>query len=273
MSSYINHSQFLKFADNTNCFSTSTLSDHIALQEDITAVFTWSQDFSMDFNFKKFIHLSVKNKLDTIYTISDTRIPRSDSHKDLGITLSVDLSWNKHYNTIAAHAYKVLGLIHQTFSSCHSITTMTRLFVSLVRSQLFYCTQIWRPHLMKYILNIERVQCCATNCKHILNDYTSSYKTHLMQLKLLPVMYLFELHDILFAIKSLKTPTTQFNINNYINFNLTNTRSGASNKLIPTHHLNNLAYHSYFHSLPSLWNTMPVFDLNMSFALLCLNPN
>ena len=163
MSSYINHSQFLKFANDTKCFlhintlsdHINTLSDHITLQEDITAVFTWSQDFNMDFNVKKFIHLSFKSKLNTIYTISDTCIPRSDSHKNLGITLSVDLSWNKHYKTITARAYKVLGLICRTFSSCHSTTTMTRLYVSLVRSQLFYCTQIWRPHLMKDILNIE----------------------------------------------------------------------------------------------------------------------
>ena len=106
MSSYINHmySQYLKFADDTKCFlHINTLSDHIALQEDITSIFTWSLalDSDMDFNFKKFIHLSFKSKLDTthiiIYTISDTRIPRSDSHKDLGITLSVDLSWDKHY--------------------------------------------------------------------------------------------------------------------------------------------------------------------------------
>ena len=88
----------------------------------------------MDFNFKKFIHLSFKSKLDTIYTISDTCIPRSDSHKDLEITLSVDLSWNKHYKTITARAYKVLGLIHRTFSSCHSTTTMTRLYVCIFGS-------------------------------------------------------------------------------------------------------------------------------------------
>ena len=167
MSSYINHSQFLKFADDTKCFlHINTLSDHIALQEDITAVFTWSQDFNMDFNFKKFIHLSFKSKLDTIYTISDTCIPRSDSYKDLGITLSVDLSWNKHYKTMTARAYKVLGLIRRTFSSCHSTATMTRLYVSLVCSQLFYCTQIWRPHLMKDILNIEQVQRRATMQAH-----------------------------------------------------------------------------------------------------------
>ena len=94
-----------------------------------------------------------------------------------------------------SRAYKLLGLIRRTLSSCHSTTTMTRLYVSLVRSQLFYCTQVWRPHLMRDILNIERVQCRAT--KYILNDYTSSYKTHLILLNLLPLMYLFELHDIL----------------------------------------------------------------------------
>ena len=234
-------------------------------QGNITAIFTWSLDSAMDFNFKKFIHLSFKSKLDTIYTISDTRIPRSDCHKDLGIILSVDLSWDKHYKTITSRAYKLLGLIRRTLSSCHSTTTITRLYVSLVRSQLFYCTQVWRPHLMRDILNIERVQRAT---KYILNDYTSSYKTRLILLNLLPLMYLFELHDILFAIKSLKSPTIQFNITNYINFNPANTRSGASNKLIPTHHLNNLSRHSYFHRLPSLWNAMPVIDLNMSFAQL-----
>ena len=83
-------------------------------------------------------------------------------------------------------------------------------------------------------------------------------------------MYLFELHDILFAIKSLKSPTIQFNITNYIHFNPDNTRldQALATKLIPTHHLNNLAHHFYFHRLPSLWNAMSVIDLNMSFVLL-----
>ena len=48
--------------------------------------------------------------------------------------------------------------------------------------------------------------------KYLLNDFVSSYKTHLIKLKILPLMYLFELQDLLFAIKSIKLPTTQFNI-------------------------------------------------------------
>ena len=49
--------------------------------------------------------------LDPTYTMSDTCIPHTDSHKDLGLILSVDLSWDKHYKIITAHTYKVLGLI------------------------------------------------------------------------------------------------------------------------------------------------------------------
>ena len=78
----------------------------------------------MDFNFKKFIHSSFKSRLNTAYTISNTSIPCSDSHKYLGIILSVDLCWDKYYKNITARAYKILGLICQTFSSCHSNFTM-----------------------------------------------------------------------------------------------------------------------------------------------------
>jgi len=71
---------------------------------------------------------------------------------------------------------------------------------------------------MKDIINLERIQRQAT--KHILYDYTSCYKDRLLSLKLLPLMYILELQDILFAIKSL---TNQFNIKNFITFNSSTT--------------------------------------------------
>jgi len=66
----------------------------------------------------------------------DTCIPCIDSHEDLGLILSEDLSWDKHYKIITAHAYKVMRLIQCTILPSHS------LYVSLVQSQLLYCTQI-----------------------------------------------------------------------------------------------------------------------------------
>ena len=89
-----------------------------------------------------------------------------------------------------------------------------KLYLTLVRSQLMYCTPIWRPYLQKDIQNIERIQRRAT--KFILNDYDSNYKTRLLTLKLLPLMYLFELQDIIFTVKSLKYSTKGFNILHHI---------------------------------------------------------
>ena len=85
-----------------------------------------------------------------------------------------------------------------------------KLYLTLVRSQLMYCTPIWHSYLQKDIQNIERIQRRAT--KFILNDYDSNYKTRLVTLKLLPLMYLLELQDIIFTVKSLKYPTKGFNI-------------------------------------------------------------
>ena len=128
-----------------------------------------------------------------------------------------------------------------------------------------HCTQLCCPYLLKDINNIERIQPWAT--KSILHDYVlSGYKSRLIKLKLLSLMYLFELQDILFAIKSIKTPTNQFNIINYISFNSTVTRSGSSNKLTHLHHyMNGQSRHAYFHYLLSRWKTIIIIDLNQSF--------
>jgi len=131
-----------------------TLTDSVILQENVIALFTWSRDTDLNFNLKKFVHLLFKRKLETTYTISDITISRNDSHKDLGLALSDNLSCDKHYKSISACAYKILGLICRTINSTHSASTKASLYISL---QLLYCTQVWRPHLMKDILIIEQV--------------------------------------------------------------------------------------------------------------------
>ena len=91
-----------------------------------------------------------------------------------------------------------------------TIHTKKVLYTSLVRSQLTYCSPIWRPQFLKDIQSIENVQRRAT--KFILHDYKSCYKSRLVALHLLPLMMQFELIDILFFISSLKCPTERFNM-------------------------------------------------------------
>ena len=78
------------------------------------------------------------------------------------------------------------------------------LHITLVRSQLTYCSQLLNPYLFKDTVILEKIQRPAT--KFILRDFNSDYKTCLLKLDLLPVMHILELYDLSFFIKALKQP-------------------------------------------------------------------
>ena len=128
-----------------------------------------------------------------------------------------------------------------------------------------YGSQIWRPLLVKDMKPIESLQRRAT--KYILNDFTSGYRSRLIQLKLLPVSMQLELNDICFFIKSLKliSPNNSFKISKYTSFSVNLTRSGSYRKLVQPLVKNNKDKQFYFNRLPYLWNSLPPIDLNLSF--------
>ena len=263
ISSSIWHSRLLQFADDTKCFkSISSISDQAFLQDDLNTLCSWATSLQLKFNLSKCTQVSFESGLPTSYDMLQSALLCTDIYRDLGLMVSNDLTWDKHYEYIIARAYKILGLIRRTFSMSHYPLAKAKLYTTLVRSQLIYCTQLWRPHLIKDILNIERVQRRAT--KYILNDYVSNYKTRLLKLKLLPLMYFLEIQDIMFVIKSLKFPTNNFNIRDYISFSTTNTRSSSGHKLLHMHHSSNTNRHFFFHRIPRLWNSIPVIDLTLS---------
>ena len=151
--------------------------------------------------------------LDYDYKIGSNSITSKDTHRDLGILLQTSLNWSNHYDHICCKAYRVLSLLRRSFSSTNSIFTKKSFsYISLVRFQLTYCSQIWRPALIKDIKKLEKPQRRAT--KFILGYHLSGldYKDCLIQLNLLPLMYFFELTDIMFLVNSLKNPSDRFNI-------------------------------------------------------------
>ena len=108
---------------------------------------------------------------------------------------------------------------------------------------------------------IEQLQRRVT--KFILNDYESDYYDRLLKLNLLPIMYTFELADIIFAIKSLKAPSSNFDISNFLSFTVGNIRSAAQRKLKHVTVPNNKVRHFYFNRIPCLWNALPPVDLSL----------
>jgi len=75
-------------------------------------------------------------------------------------------------------------------------------------------------------------------------------------------MYTYELNDILFFIKYLKTPTTHFNIRKHIIFSNRSTGSSSYSKLVTE------SYHFYFAHLVRLWNSLPAIDISPAIHII-----
>ena len=264
----VKFSHAFMYADDTKCLKQiRSPSDSNLLQNDLDNIVTWSDKWGMHFNETKCVHIRFFPQLDPAptYTINHSRVSSTSHHKDLGVIMTSNLSWSRHHHLIITRAYRSLGLIRRSFST-NSTYTKRQLYLSLIRSQLTYCSPIWRPHLLKDIILLERVQKRAT--KYILNDYASDYKSRLKCLQLLPLMYFFELNDIMFFIKSLHHPTEHFNIKDYFTFSDLNTRSSTTLKLKHAFakSLSNSSRHFYFFRLPRLWNSLPPINLESSPA-------
>ena len=116
-------------------------------------------------------------------------------------------------------------MVRRNFCLSCPVSIKRQLYISLVRSQVTYGSQIWRPRLIKDIWKLEQLQRRAT--KYILQDYSSNYKHRLLSLSLLPLSMLYELNDIMFFVRNIKNPTESFNVQDYVSFNKSNTRSNS----------------------------------------------
>ena len=121
---------------------------------------------------------------------------------------------------------------------------------------------------MRDIASLKRVQKRAT--KFALGDLSSDYKSRLLSLNLLQLMYTYELADILFLVKQLQSPDPSFPIFKFITFVSSSTRSSSSSKLKRLSLQTNLTHHSYFSRKVRLWNVQPAIDLNTSFQTITL---
>ena len=93
------------------------------------------------------------------------------------------------------------------------------------------------------------------NYKFILNDYSLDYKSRLLHTQILPMMQFFEINDILFLIRSLKSPI-HFQHLQFVIFNTFTTLSGSNYKLIHKHCPSSLYRHFYFNRIIRLWNIL-----------------
>ena len=127
------------FADDTKCYRPIKNSeDNKTLQSDLDNITTWCHEWKMDLNQTKcgVLHLT-RSREPTItqYTVLDSPVNLSNSQRDLGMSITSDLKWNKQVQDISLKANKMLGFVKQT---------------------------VWAPQMVGNIQTIERVQRRAT---------------------------------------------------------------------------------------------------------------
>ena len=138
------------------------------------------------------------------------------------------------------------------------------MYISLVRSRLTSCSQVWRPMLIKDIVTLERVQRHAN--KFIVAASSVSYRDRLITLNLLPLMYFYEYLDLLFLVHSLKFPDGSFNIRDHSQFSSHLTCSTSGIKLQVRFCPTNRSRHFFFNRVARLWNALPPIDLSLSIS-------
>ena len=219
----------------------------------------------------KCVHITfslLQSSAGSSYSIDGSELDRVETHRDLGVIVSSNLSWSRHYQKVCSQAYQALYMVRRNIPSTASCHLRRELYLTLIRSRICYCSQLWSPMYLKDISTLELVQCRAT--KFILPGSTLSYKERLIELKLLPLMYWYDFQDILFILKCILHPPDNFNIFNYVSFCTTNTRSAGRGKLCYVYKRLSCTRHFYFNRVVRLWNNLPFLNLSLSFNSLKL---
>jgi len=178
-------SLILKFADDTKVFRrVSNSVQRQLLQDDLDKLCVWADSWQMEFNVAKCkaMHIGSRNKQFS-YMMKGHQLDVVTTEKDLGVFISSNLKVAEHEHCYDAYcnANKMLGLVQRTIKH-RSPDLMVRLYKSLVRPHLEYCSPVWNPHYRKDKLLLERVQHSFTRLFDDLKNLT--YSDRLNKLKL-----------------------------------------------------------------------------------------
>ena len=101
----------------------------------------------MQFNPDKCEVMSIthrKDKTKPIYTLGG-QFRSVRNTKDLGVTISSDMSWGMHVFAMVNKADMVLGIIKRSIGT-NSQDASSQLYKSLVRPILEYAAPVWSPY-------------------------------------------------------------------------------------------------------------------------------
>ena len=221
----------------------------------------------MDLNQSKCGLLSITRKAGPFhfsYQLSDVQVKTMEAQKVLGVLVTKHLKWNSQVLAACSKANSMLGFPRRSAFDTHDQRARKLLYLSLVRRNFAYCSQVWTPQAVNLILDIERFQRRAT--KFILSlPHRShvSFKQRLWKIGLPPLCYWREFLDLVYVFKCLVSLSDPF----ISVMNSTRPRRTVSSKgtLLNTIRANTVtSENSFYCRAPRIWNTLPAHLLTLT---------
>lgn len=158
---YVQLSQVRLFADDTILYlAVSAVDECNKLQEDLLNLERWEKNWSMAFHPPKcnVLHITRKrNKLFHKYVLHGQTLESVPAAKYLGVTLTDDMTWNKHIDRISSSANSKLGFLRRNLKVRDPRLRETA-YKAIVRPCLEYCPTVWDPHTQQGSKRLEMVQ-------------------------------------------------------------------------------------------------------------------
>lgn len=148
-------SHVAEFADDTKVYRQSKFPrDTTCLQADLNRLETWSSASGLIFNDAKCKSQTITRKIRPVlstYSLKDTALESVHTERDLGVSVSHNLTRSKQVLEQTARANKQSGYVKRGLKSHtqHIQNTAMRrsVYLTLVRPHLGYATQLWAPNL------------------------------------------------------------------------------------------------------------------------------
>jgi hypothetical protein len=246
------------FADDAKLYSNINIDNScLTLQQSLDSLVRWAKEWQLSINISKCAVLSLTSKPQPvlyIYLINDIAISRRDSHVDLGITISSDLSFDTHINGIVSKARQRVSTLLRGFLS-RNLSTMRLAFITYIRPILEYNCIVWSPNLIHLIDLIENVQRNFTKRLPSLSSLPYTERLALLDLDLLELRRL--RFDLIYYYKVLNNLTP---LDPYAVFSVYTpspwSRSAMPYLLKPTKATNRVLSTFFFRSIDA-WNALP----------------
>ena len=194
LSNSISHSKIATFADDTKIYKVINTKEDALDRENHLVNFqitSTNANLLLNTNRCKTLRITKKcNKIDHTYKLQDSDLKTTDCKRDLGVWTSSTLTWSKQALHQCVQANKSLGYIRRSTMKIKTISVRRTLYLTLVRSQLVYTSQVWSPRSVEFFRCIERVQRRASKYISALAFFCGiNCNNRLSTLNLLPLCY------------------------------------------------------------------------------------